>query len=147
VDSDGELSESAGGEVGEPVGFVNSVVADLQGNRAGAGEARLADRVAAVKLAMAAPPILPWSRAADATRRAASLPEHQLDRELHQRRQRRARLAVTGHPDAAEKSLATARAPTRVALLCPPALQRCGREGRPRFRISLEIGDDRVYEP
>jgi hypothetical protein len=51
----------------EPMGFVNSVVADLQGNRAGAREARLADRVAAVTLATAAPPFSPWSRAADAT--------------------------------------------------------------------------------
>ncbi len=56
-----------------PVGFVNSVVADLQGNRAGAREARLADRVTAVTLATAAPPFSPWSRAADATRRTASL--------------------------------------------------------------------------
>ena len=55
------------------VGFVNSVVADFQGNRAGAREARLADRVAAVTLATAAPPFSPWSRAADVTRRTASL--------------------------------------------------------------------------
>src|SRR6266545_5877605 len=55
------------------VGFVNSAVADLQGNRAGAREARLADRVAAVTLATAAPPFSLWSRAEDATRRTASL--------------------------------------------------------------------------
>src|SRR6266511_6474069 len=57
----------------EPVGFVNSAVADLQGNRAGAREARLADRVAAVTLATASPPFSLWSRAEDATRRTASL--------------------------------------------------------------------------
>src|SRR6266545_5514291 len=78
------------------VGFVNSAVADLQGNRAGAREARLADRVAAVTLATAAPPFSLWSRAEDASRRTASL------------------------PDGTEKSLANAHAPARVALLCPP---------------------------
>ena len=104
------------------VGFVNSAVADLQGNRAEAREARPEDRVAAVTLAMAAPPFSLWSRAEAATRRTASLskPEHRLDRERHQRREGRANLAVTGHPDGTEKSLATAHAPARVALLCPP---------------------------
>jgi len=53
--------------------LVNSVVVDLQGNRAGAREARLADRVAAVTLATAAPPFSPLSRAKDATPRTASL--------------------------------------------------------------------------
>jgi hypothetical protein len=43
-----------------------------------------------------------------------------LDRELHQRREGRANLAVTGHPDGTEKSRANAHAPARVALLCPP---------------------------
>ena len=42
-----------------PVGFVNSAVADLQGNRAGAREVRLADRVAAVMLATAGPDLVP----------------------------------------------------------------------------------------
>lgn len=46
--------------------------------------------------------------------------KHRLDRELHQRREGRANLAVTGRPDGTEKSVATAHAPARVALLCPP---------------------------
>jgi hypothetical protein len=41
------------------VGFANSVVGRLQGNRARAREARLVDRVAAVTLATAAPPFSP----------------------------------------------------------------------------------------
>src|SRR6266568_9178582 len=52
--------------------------------------------------------------------RRSRRPEHRLDRELHQRREGRANLAVTGHPDGTEKSLANAHAPARVALLCPP---------------------------
>src|SRR5207247_9103994 len=39
---------------------------------------------------------------------------------LQQRPEGRANLAVTGHPDGTEKSLANAHAPARVALLCPP---------------------------
>src|SRR6266511_689267 len=55
-----------------------------------------------------------------AERRRSRRSEHRLDRELHQRREGRANLAVTGHPDSTEKSLADAHAPARVALLCPP---------------------------
>jgi hypothetical protein len=52
--------------------------------------------------------------------RRSRRPEHWLDRELHQRREGRANLVVTGHPGGTEKSLANAHAPARVALLCPP---------------------------
>jgi hypothetical protein len=55
-----------------------------------------------------------------AERRRSRRPEHRLDRELHHRREGRANLAVTGHPDGTEKSLANAHAPARVAFLCPP---------------------------
>ena len=54
-----------------------------------------------------------------AERRRSRRPEHRLDRELHQRREGRANLAVTGHPDGTEESWLTL-APARVALLCPP---------------------------
>jgi len=43
-----------GSGLAEGVGFVNSAVADLQGNRPGARVALVADRMAAVMLAMAA---------------------------------------------------------------------------------------------
>ncbi len=42
-----------------------------------------------------------------AERRRSRRPEHRLDRELHQRREGRANLAVTGHPDGTEKSWLT----------------------------------------
>jgi hypothetical protein len=105
--------------------------------------------VAAVTLATAGPPFL-WSRAEDATRRTASSrrPEHRLERELQQRREGRANLAVTGHPDGTEKSLANAHAPARVALFRPPpckvaaeVLEATG-SGFP-----WKSAGDRAYEP
>jgi hypothetical protein len=106
----GDDSEAA---VVPPVGFVNSVVVDLQGNRAGAREARLADRVTAVTLATAAPSFAPGleQQTRPAERRRSRRTEHRLDRGFHQRREGRAHLAVAGHTDGTEKSPATAHAP------------------------------------
>jgi hypothetical protein len=57
-------------------------------------------------------------------------------------------LAVIGHPEGTEKSLANAHAPARVALLCRPLCESCGRDtGGHGFRIFLEIRDDQIYEP
>jgi hypothetical protein len=77
-------------------------VADLQGNLAGAREARLADRVAAVTLATAAPPFPLSSRAADATPpNGVAVEDLSIGyRVLHQRREGRANLAVTGRSEA-----------------------------------------------
>jgi hypothetical protein len=78
------------------------------------------DRVAAVTLATASPRFSFWleRKTRPAEPRRSRRPEHRLDRELHQRREGRANLAVTGHPDGTEKSLANAHAPARVALPC-----------------------------
>jgi len=69
----------------------------------------LADRVAAVTLATASPRFSFWleRKTRPAERRRSRRPEHRLDRELHQRREGRANLAVTGHPDGTEKSWLT----------------------------------------
>jgi hypothetical protein len=104
------------------VGFVNSAVADLQGDRAGAREA---------DWRVGWPPSR-WQRPVDASpsglerktrpaeRRRSRRPERRLDRELHERREGRANLAVTGHPDGTEKSWLTLTHPLESALLCPP---------------------------
>jgi hypothetical protein len=81
------------GDATHRVGFVNSAVADLQGNRAGARVALVADRVAAVMLAMAAQPLAQMvssggkGRAERLGRRRAG---HLLGREPHQRREGKA---------------------------------------------------------
>jgi ferric-dicitrate binding protein FerR (iron transport regulator) len=55
-------------------------------------------------------------------------------------------LAVSGQ-SRARRRRGNARAPAQVALLCPLHCQSCGRKaGGHGFRISLEIGNDRIYE-
>ena len=125
-------------------------MADLQGNRAGVREARLADRVAAVTLATAAPPFSPWSRAADATPPSGVALEDlsigsTKDFISDGRGERTSPSPVT------QTGLKISGYRSRTRLSRSPlsaAMQSCGRDsGGHGFRISLEIGDDRVYEP
>src|SRR5712691_4180154 len=57
-------------------------------------------------------------------------------------------LAVIGHPERTENSLANVHAPARIARLLYAAMPNGGRHAADhRSRISLEIRHDRVYEP
>ena len=91
--------------------FGRAVVVDLQGNRAGAREARLADRVAAATLATAAPPFSPMVSSGGRARLRPRRAEH-LGEEPQQRRGVRA-LAVIGPPARGDREIAGKRSRSR----------------------------------
>jgi hypothetical protein len=87
------------------------------------------DRMAADRLAKAAPIFSPWSQAADENPPNGITPrrvEHLLGREL-QRRRGGSSPRLIGHPEGTERSLTDALAPARIALLCPRQCESCGR--------------------
>jgi hypothetical protein len=111
------------------VGFVNSVVLGICRESCWSPGGATSDRMAADRLAKAAPIFSPWSQAADENPPNGITPrrvEHLLGREL-QRRRGGSSPRLIGHPEGTERSLTDALAPARIALLCPRQCESCGR--------------------